>query len=114
MYIQFYCDFLVSECWKDKEKKIKRRLRCRKLDPTAYIVALSAGEQNHLDIISALFLKQHKFQNMNLFIIGIAAGYGEALLLVKKLTETVVAQTGDADLRRYIMLRQEEFYRTGR
>lgn len=114
MRVQFYCDLYVSECWKSKKKKIMRKLQNNKLDPMTYVVALAQGERNNLEIFSGLFLGQNIFRHAEIFVVGIADGYVDALRMVEHLTKNVFDKTGDAGIRHYITLRQDEYDRTGR
>lgn len=114
MHIQFYCDLNVSECWRGKEEKIKRKVRRNRMMPNVYIVALSQGDQNHLEFFSGILLKQHVFDSAEIFAVGIADGYDEALYMVEAIAGKVYEETGETDIRRYILARQKEFEETGR
>ncbi|HIY62263.1 MAG TPA: hypothetical protein H9730_02045 [Candidatus Mediterraneibacter stercoripullorum] len=114
MQVKFYCDLYISECWKNKKRQIMERIKKNKIFPDTYIIALSQGKQNNLEFFQGILLRQHVFANSALFVIGIADGYGEALQIVHDITEKVYQETGDADLRRYIQIRQEEFEETER
>ena len=114
MQVKIYCDLCVSECWQEKKEKIIKKLRQNRLQPQVYVIALSQGEQNHLEFFSSMLLKQRVYRDSGLFVVGIAAGYDEAVSLVKDITEQVYKETGDADVRQFITLRQEEFEKSGR
>ena len=112
--IRLYCDLYVSECWQDKKEKIIKRLADNRLQPRVYVITLAQGEQNYLEFFSSAFLKQRIYKEAELFVVGIAAGYDEAVSMVKEITEQVFKETGDANVRRFIMVRQEEFEKAGR
>ncbi len=114
MRIKFYCDLYVSECWREKKEKIKKKLRANKLQPMVYVVALARGSQNHLEFFSAILLKQHIFQDGELFVVGLADGYDGALFLVEQIADQIYQETGGADIRRFIEERQKEYEETGR
>ncbi len=113
MQIEFYCDLYVSECWRKKKAKIIKRLRENRALPQVYVVALSRGDRNQLEFFSCILLRQHVFDNTEIFVIGIADGYEEALFMVRDITERIYAETGSTDLRKYILERQEEYVKAG-
>ena len=114
MQFRFYCDFTVSDIWQNKKQKIMGKLKRKRLLPQAFIVALSQGEQNHLEIFSGVLLRQHVYDHAELFVVAVTEGYMEALSFVEQLTDQVFQKTGGADIRGYILARQEEYERTGR
>lgn len=114
MQIKIYCDLYVSECWQEKKEKIIKKLRQNRLQPQVYVIALSQGEQNHLEFFSSMLLKQHVFQDAGLFVVGIANGYDEALSITEEITDQVYQETGEADIRRFILERQKEYEKAGR
>ena len=113
MQIKFYCDLYVSECWREKKNKIIKKLKENRIQPQVYIVALSQGDQNELEFFSSILLKQHVFDNAEVFGVGIANGYDEALFMVRDITKQIYTETGTADLRKYILERQKEYVRAG-
>ncbi len=114
MRIRLYCDLYVSECWQEKKEKIIKRLVDNRLQPQVYVITLAQGEQNYLEFFSSVLLKQRIYKETELFVVGIAAGYGEAVSMIKDMTERVYKETGDANVRQFIMMRQEEFEKAGR
>lgn len=113
MQIKFYCDLYVSECWREKKNKIIKKLKENRIQPQVYIVALSQGDQNELEFFSSILLKQHVFDNAEVFVVGIANGYDEALFMVRDITKQIYTETGTADLRKYILERQREYVKAG-
>ncbi|HJC42890.1 MAG TPA: hypothetical protein H9756_04295 [Candidatus Mediterraneibacter gallistercoris] len=113
MQMKFYCDLYVSECWQEKRARIIKKLKQNRIQPQVYVVALSQGSQNQLEFFSSILLKQHVFDNTEVFVVGIANGYDEALLMVRDITEQIYTETGTADLRKYILERQEEYVKAG-
>ena len=103
MQTKFFCDLYVSEGWEKKKLKLIKKLQKNKLQPSVYVITLSQGKQNHLEYYSSLLLKQHIFDNASLFIVGIANGYDGALSLIERIA------TGEVNLRKFLLDRQEEF-----
>lgn len=65
MQVKFYCDLYISENWMNKKRKIMARLQKNRLQPAVYVIALSQGEQNQLEIFSAMLMKQHVLTTRN-------------------------------------------------
>ena len=114
MQVKFYHDLYVSENWVNKKKKIMKKLKENRLQPEVYVITLAGGMQNNLEFYSSMLLKQHLFEKKELFVVGIADGYMDALDMVERITEDVFRETGDAKIRRYLLARQDEYERTGR
>ena len=93
--------------------KIVKKLKENRIQPQVYVVALSQGDQNELEFFSSILLKQHAFDNAEVFVVGIANGYDEALFMVRDITEQIYAETGSAELRKYILERQKEYVKAG-
>ena len=113
MQMKFYCDLYVSECWQKKKEKIIKKLKKNRIQPQVYVIALSQGDQNELEFFSSILLKQHVFDNTEVFVVGIANGYDESLFMVRNIAEQIYAETGTADLRKYILERQKEYVKAG-
>ena len=113
MQIKFYCDLYVSECWQEKKAKIIKKLKENRVQPQVYVVALSQGDQNELEFFSGILLRQHVFDNTEVFVVGIANGYDDAFFMVRDITEQVYSATGKAELRKYILERQAEYVKAG-
>lgn len=109
MRIRCYCDLYVSDSLEEKKNKVLKNLMDHKLQPSVYILTLSQGEQNHLEFFSALLLKQHVFDHAELFVVGIADSYDDAVDLVEEITREVLAETGGTNIRGYLTARQKEF-----
>ena len=114
MQMEFYCNLYVSECWQKKKARIIEKLKKNRIQPQVYVIALAQGEQNQLEFFSSILLKQHVFEHADLFIVGIADGYLDALYLVEEMTEAAYRETGNADIREWILRRQSEYDDTER
>lgn len=84
-------------------------LMARKLHPQILVITLAQNEKNHLEFFSALLLKQHYYDKKELFIVGLAQGYEDAVELVRKITQEVLEETGNTDIREYILTHQKLF-----
>ena len=106
--MQFYRKLYISESLEKKKEKIMRRLKTGKLQINVYIIALPSNERNQLEIYNSSLLMQPSFPKDNLFVAGIAKGYEEALELVEEITKEVYNETGGANIRAYIMGKEQE------
>lgn len=66
-----------------------------------YLIALASNPENLFDIFHAAHLKQPAFYRKNPYIVGIAAGYDEALELVQQMVEDIYRETGGFRVREY-------------
>ena len=111
MNIRFYCDLYISNGWEKKQLKLMKKLMQNKLQPSVYVITLAQGKQNHLEFFSSVLLKQHIFEHSDLFVVGLANGYDDALYMLEQITQQVLDATGTVDLRKFIEARQLEFDR---
>lgn len=58
---------------------------------------------DQLDIFHCALLQQKFYDKEDLFIVGLAASYTEAVDMVVAMTEKVVRETGSADIKKYIL-----------
>lgn len=68
-----------------------------------YLITLSHGESNLLEIISTLELMQKAYPKERLFIIGIAKGYEQACWLAWRILLDVYEQTGAFRAKTYLL-----------
>ena len=88
-----------------KLKKTKRRLKRFTFLGKEYLLTLSANADDVLDIIQVKQLVWPYYKEHPLHVVGVAASYDEAVLLVQKLVEECMAQTGKLDLKEYLECR---------
>lgn len=106
--MKFYSDLYLGETVKKKKKYLIQSLEEGKVLLGVYVLVLPLGEQNQLEIFDCLMLAQKVFRREDRFVVGIAAGHGEALELMTRITEDVYEKTGGADLRNYILNSNKE------
>ncbi len=87
--MHYYKYLYVPENLEKKKKKIIRKLNANKLQYDLYLMTLPMGASNQLEIINSLELKQPSYPRENLFVVGFAKGYDEALELVEEITGNV-------------------------
>lgn len=85
-----------------KQKRIKWKIVHNVGTLYVYVIAFAANEKNLLDIIPARELMQKHYPKRDLYIIGLAGDYNEALELSGKIISEVYQMTGGFDVRGYI------------
>lgn len=73
-----------------------------------YFITLASNEENLFDIFHAAHLKQPAFARQKLYVVGIAAGYEEALELVQRMAEDIYRATGGFRVREYFRAADQE------
>ena len=74
----------------------------------SYLIVLNKNGKNQLEIYHTLFAEQNISPKEDRLLIDTAESYAEAVEKVRDLTKTVYEQTGDADLRDYLLRQQNE------
>ena len=100
--MEFYKDLYVSEFLEKKRNKLVRDIRHKESYPSIYVIALPACDHNQLELYSSIMLKQKVYDRDDLFIVGIADGYDDALMIVQRIYDDVLLKTGNTDVRRYL------------
>ena len=98
----------------DKNSSLKKQEILKKLDKDEwqlekYLIVLSKNEKNHLEIFNSVLLLQKAIDKDDLFLVGIAGGYQEALELIEQITQNVYDETKGTDIRNYIIKKQQEY-----
>ena len=106
--MRFYRYLYESELMKGKKDKITERLKNRDYPLAAYVIVLPEEGENQLEFFRTSLLAQQIFDAEEMFVVGIAAGYDDALYLVERIEEDVYKATEDADIRSYILERDKQ------
>lgn len=99
----------MDEHVKDKKEEIIKNVQNDKWQLEKYLITLTKSEANHLEIFNSVLLIQKAMKKDDLFLVGIASGYVEAIELVEKIAQEVYDETGGADIRNYIRQKQREY-----
>lgn len=100
--MKFYKELYVSESLTKKKDRILKRLKEKRYPVNIYLIVLIEEGPNQLEYYSTALLKQSLLCDRAQFVVGIAAGYDDALYLVEEIVENVYKETGGADIRSYI------------
>lgn len=106
--MKFYKNLYVQEQLEKKKEKIISKLKQKKILFSCYIVALASSPVNQLDIYSSKYLFQPGFPTDDLFVIAILKNYEDAMEFVEKMLEEVYNETKRADIRSYILEKEQE------
>ncbi len=99
----YFCrNLYTSPSIKAKRKKIMWKLRTGRPQPVIYVIAL-AQNSDLFEIYHSGLLKQKYYRKKENrpYIVGLAAGYGQAVSLVTDILEDVFARTGGYDVKEY-------------
>ena len=106
--MRYYRRLYWGEDLKKKKEKIIRRLNTGKLQRDIYVLVLPEHGSNQLEIYNAALFLQPDFPNDDFFVVGIVRGYEAALELVEEIAGKVYEQTGAADIRTYLLEREQQ------
>ena len=105
--MKFYRNLYVSESLEKKKDKIIQKMKKGKYPLTIYILALIEEGENQLEFYSSALLRQKMVSDEGIFVVGIAAGYDDAVYLVEDIAKEVYERTGSLDIRSYIQEQEE-------
>lgn len=91
-----------------KKDKILRRLEKGKFQPFVYLLLLPLNSSNQLEILNSAYLLQPDYPKAEQLVVGIAGSYDDALELVVTIAQEVYTETGGADIRNYILRKEQE------
>lgn len=106
--MKYYYALYMDEYAKENQADIIRKIENDKWQMNIYLVVLTKGEKNHMEVFHSVLLIQKVLSKDDLFVVGIANGYFDALELVEKITQEVYDETGDVDIRNYILQKQQK------
>lgn len=107
--MKYYHGLYISEKLIPKKKEILDKLGKNQLQFEKYLIILTEKGTNQLEIFNSVLLMQKSISKEELFIVGIANGYNEALELVEKIAGQVYDETKGLDIRNYILRSQQEY-----
>lgn len=99
----WYKNLYVGEGIGRKAERIKWKIRHNAGQLSIYVIALASNEKNLLDIIPAQELLQKSYPKKNLYVVGLAKGYDEAIQTASSIVMDVYRKTGTFTVRDYIL-----------
>ena len=104
--MRYLKELYVSEELKGSEEEVIGHLEKKEFQFRVYLITLPENEKNQLEIYHSGMLNQEWYRDRDVFVVGLAKGYLQALELVRQIAAETVEKTGDADIRQYILKRQ--------
>lgn len=86
-----------------KLDKIKKRLCFKPFLAKVYLIVPAGNPADQLDIFDARQLAQPYYARKALYVVGIAADYEEALLLIEQIAGDCLKERGDCKMREYLL-----------
>lgn len=103
MFVMRFCkDLYMSPSVKNKRRRVIWKLRTGRPQPIIYVIALAKND-DLLEIYHSSMLKQDYYREKenSPYIVGLAAGYGQAVKLVADMLEDVYRITGGYDVKTF-------------
>lgn len=107
--MKYYYALYMSDDLISKKERLLEKIEKDKWQFGKYLIVLPSNESNQLEFYSSVILLQEAMSKEDLFVVGIASGYDEALKLVRQITEEVYEETGRTDIRNYLLNKQQEY-----
>ena len=98
--MEWYSNLYMGER-AQKKKGLIQKVESGKTPVNTYLITLSFGKKNQLEIIPVWNLKFWYQKKQCPRIVGLACGKDEAVELVVQIAEDVLKKTGDLEIRRY-------------
>lgn len=105
--MQYYKYLYLADGLEKKKEKMIRKLDAGKLQLDVHVTTLAVNERNQLEIYNTIQFKQPSFPYQDLFVVGIARGYDDAVELVERIAAEVYEKTGTCDIRSYILEKEQ-------
>ncbi len=86
-----------------KTDKLKKKLEKNPQFTGLFVLAAAENPENQLEIYSARQLAQSYYKKYPPYIVGIAADYTEAVLLLKEIVQECLQKRGDCRLREFLL-----------
>ena len=97
----WYGDLYVGTTAAKNKSRIINKLKKHRFIKDVYVITRASNGCDLFDIYPAGVLVQKYYKKMDLFVIGIAVSYGEAVELVRQIVEDVYCNQGITDLKQY-------------
>lgn len=111
--MKLYCELYFDEELQKKKEKILKKLKQDRSVTEGYAILLADREDENLEIQPCVYLFGKRPKNMNRLLVAVVATQENAFSYVAKLTEEVYEETKGADIRRYILDKQQQYDKEG-
>lgn len=106
--MKWHKDLYTGESILRRQRKVKWKIMHGAGQLRVYVITLASNSQNLLDIIPSRELLQKHYPKRNLYVIGLAGNYQEALEVAAHIVSDVYRETGDFDVRSYIRCNRKQ------
>ena len=107
--MKYYYNMYSSDTIREKKLSILSKIENGQTVMNKYLIVLTKNEKNHLEFFDSALVTQKMVEKEQLFVIGLADGYGGAVQIVEKIVNEVLQMTGGTDIRNYLLTQQKEF-----
>lgn len=108
MRMKWYKELYVGDIAREKKHTMIGKIRFRRFQKDAYLITLPSNGNNLLDIYPSYVLLQKVYRSKELFVVGLACGYDEALEVTRRVVDDVYQNTGGFDVKGFV-LRKSSF-----
>lgn len=106
--MKWYQELYTGESIKGKTEKIKWKINHNAGQIQVYMISFASNPDNLLDIIPAWNVMQKHYPKKNLWIVGLAKGWEEAVEVVTQIVAEVYENTGGFRVRDYLIHKSAE------
>lgn len=99
--MEWYNKLYISPSAKKKSRRIIWKIKHKAGTIGIYIITIASNKQNLLDIIPANDVMFLQYPRRDVYVIGIAKGYNEAIELATSIVQEVYEKTGGFDVRAF-------------
>ncbi len=100
--MKWYDDLYVGESIIHKTNKIKWKILHNAGQIRIYVITLASNDKNLLDIIPSQELMQKGYPKKDLYVVGLAKEYDEAVEVAASIIDEVYRQTGAFEVASYL------------
>ncbi len=100
--MKWYDDLYVGESILHKKKKIQWKILHNAGQLDIYVITLASNKNNLLDIIPSHELLQKGYPKKDLYVVGLAKGYQEAIEIATSIIDETYRQTGAFKIAAYL------------
>lgn len=102
--LTYYPGLYLGEGISEKKlDKIKKKLRTKPLAANVFLIAAAHNPNDQLEIFDARLMAQHYYEDYEVYVVGIASDYEEAVGLVEQIVQECLRERGDCALKEYLL-----------
>ena len=110
--MKIYKNLYVSDGYQKKKQKMIQKMKDGKYPLSAFVLVLIESGPNQMEFYPTAMLYQGYLMTDNLYVVGLAESYMDAVYMVEEITREVYESTGTADICSYMKSQEIETTRT--